>query len=352
MTVTALCAGSVLCMSANASAQTPAAAKTEVCNSPWAATTTYDVDNAISYNGRNYTAVVRSQGSVPAMSSGVGNGGQPWLAGAACKPPKLTADDLDHDGHFSPATLQFLKDKTGLDGEQWDNIMKLINKPEQDSLQWTQVYGYCEDIQDDRGVTIGFFGATTGGPNDGDPDAPLLFKNFDEASGAEVPSVEGGLARIGVSGTMVGPILKIAGGTPAFCASVSALQGNEAWREAMWRTFYDVYIQLSQREAQSRGFSSALTLGSFLDTALNQGADGGKNSLMGLLSRVPTSTDEKAFMASFHAERAKVVNTQHFNKSPNGTNRVKQWSTLMIEGLSSLKNCDADVVKATSWTMK
>ncbi|VVD76474.1 chemotaxis protein [Pandoraea capi] len=77
-------------MSANASAQTLAVAKTEVCNSLWAATTTYDVDNAISDNGRNYTAVVRSQGSVPAMRSGVGNGGQPWLAGATCKSPNGT----------------------------------------------------------------------------------------------------------------------------------------------------------------------------------------------------------------------------------------------------------------------
>lgn len=68
-----------------------------------------------------------------------------------------------HDANFSPETLQFLKANTGLDGEQWDNIMKLVNKPEQDDLNWTKYYGYCEDIGDDRGYTIGIFGATTGG---------------------------------------------------------------------------------------------------------------------------------------------------------------------------------------------
>src|SRR5690242_17676266 len=84
-----------------------------------------------------------------------------------------------HDANFSPTTLQFLKRNTGLDGEQWDNIMKLINKPEQDSLNWTNYYGYCEDIGDKRGYTIGIFGATTGGSNDVSPDAPVLFKEYD-----------------------------------------------------------------------------------------------------------------------------------------------------------------------------
>ena len=42
--------------------------------------------------------------------------------------------------------------------------MQLVNKPEQDSLDWPKFYGYCEDIDDERGFTIGIFGATTGGP--------------------------------------------------------------------------------------------------------------------------------------------------------------------------------------------
>ncbi|NIE84426.1 MULTISPECIES: chitosanase [unclassified Burkholderia] len=342
----------MLLASSSASAQQSAATKVEVCNSPWAATATYDTGNVVSYQNRNYIAAYRSQGNTPDMASGADGSGQPWVIGAACKPAKLTPDDLDHNGHFSPATLQFLQTSTGLDGEQWDNIMKLVNKSEQDSLTWTNVYGYCEDIGDDRGFTIGIFGATTGGPNDGDPDGPTLFRNFDAASGAATPSVEGGLARIGATGTMSGPILKIDGKKKDFCAKVNGLQNNPAWREAMWRTFYTVYIQPSVQEARNRGFGSALTIGSFVDTALNQGVDASPNALLGLLKRVPNSADEKTFMNAFHAERSKVVDTSHFNQAPNGLNRVKQWDSLLNEGLSNLRNCDADIVKATSWKMK
>ncbi|MDN7804101.1 chitosanase [Burkholderia gladioli] len=329
-----------------------AAASPEICSSPWTASRIYEAGNVASFDGRDYTAAYRSQGNAPATASGEAGSGQPWVAGAACKPAKLGKAALDHDANFSPATLQFLKDNTGLDGEQWDNIMKLVNKPEQDSLDWTRFYGYCEDIGDDRGYTMGIFGATTGGPNDGGPDGPALFKAYDAASGASHPSVQGGLARIGAHGSMQGAILKITDSEKVFCGKVKGLQNDAAWREAMWRTFYSVYIQYSVQQARSRGFGSALTIGSFVDTALNQGADGGSNTLQGLLSRSGNSTDEKTFMTSFYAQRTKVVDTHDFNQPPNGKNRVKQWSTLMNQGITSLKNCDADIVKVTSWTMK
>lgn len=86
------------------------------------------------------------------------------LSGISALLPTKAYAASSHDENFSPETLTFLRANTGLDGEQWDNIMKLINKPEQDSLDWTKYYGYCEDIGDNRGYTIGIFGATTGEP--------------------------------------------------------------------------------------------------------------------------------------------------------------------------------------------
>jgi chitosanase len=257
-----------------------------------------------------------------------------------------------HDANFSPATLSFLKSKTGLDGEQWDNIMKLVNKPEQDSLNWTKFYGYCENINDNRGYTIGIFGATTGGSNDTYPDGPALFKEYDAASGASNPTIEGGLARIGAKGKMNGRILNITESASSFCKKINGLQNNSKWRDAIWKTFYNVYINYAVQQANQRGFKSALTIGSFVDSALNHGATGGSNTLQGLLSRSGTSSNEKTFMNSFHATRTKIVNTNHYNQAPNGTNRVKQWNDLLNQGYSSLKNADAAVVKATSWTMK
>ncbi|AUH49630.1 chemotaxis protein [Chromobacterium sp. ATCC 53434] len=256
------------------------------------------------------------------------------------------------DDNFSPATLKFLKANTGLDGEQWNNIMKLINKPEQDSLDWTKFYGYCEDIGDKRGYTIGIFGATTGGPNDEGPDGPTLFKEFDAASGAANPSIEGGLSRIGAHGKMQGSILKISDSSKVFCGKIGGLQANAAWRQAMWNTFYKVYIQYSVSQARQRGFNSALTIGSFVDTALNQGAAGDSGTLQGLLSRSGNSADEKTFMTTFYAQRSKIVDTNDYNQPPNGKNRVKQWSTLLNMGETDLKNADAAVAKVTDWEMK
>ncbi|AJS58858.1 chitosanase [Paenibacillus sp. IHBB 10380] len=259
---------------------------------------------------------------------------------------------IDHDANFSPVTLQFLKTNTGLNGEQWNNIMKLINKPEQDSLDWTKYYGYAEDIDDDRGYTIGIFGATTGGSNDTGPDGPALFKEFDAASGASNPSIQGGLTRAGIKGTMNGKILKITDSNSVFVKKINALQNNAVWREAMWRTFYNVYIKYSVQQAKNRGFNSALTIGSFVDAALNHGASGDSNSLEGILSRSGNSTNEKTFMTNFYAKRTLIVDTNEYNQPPNGKNRVKQWSSLLNSGETDLKNADAAVVKATKWTMQ
>ncbi len=257
-----------------------------------------------------------------------------------------------HDAKFSPATLAFLKANTGLNGEQWDNIMQVVNKPEQDSLDWPRFYGYCENINDNRGYTIGIFGATTGGSNDTGPDGPALFKAFDAASGATSPSIQGGLARAGVHGQMVGSILKITDSASVFCGKIRALQSSSTWRAAMWQTFYNVYIKYSVKQARNRGFTSAVTIGSFVDAALNQGATGDSGSLAGMLSRSGTSSNEKTFLTSFLAQRSKIVDTNDYNQAPNGKNRVKQWSRLLTDGETDLKNADAEIKKVTNWVLQ
>ncbi|WP_240343848.1 discoidin domain-containing protein [Paenibacillus sp. SYP-B3998] len=265
--------------------------------------------------------------------------------------PTTTPPPTSHDSKFPPGTLQFLWSKTGLDGEQWDNIMKLINKPEQDNINWTEYYGYCENINDDRGFTIGIFGATTGGTNDDGPDGPALFKEFDASSGSSNPTIAGGLSRAGVHGTMQGSILKITDSKSYFCGKINSLQNNAAWRDAMWNTFYKVYIKYSVEQASQRGFTTALTIGSFVDTALNQGAAGNSGSLEGVLSRSGNSTNEKTFMTNFYAKRTLIVDTNQYNQPPNGKNRVKEWSSLLNMGETDLKNADAAVVSVTDWEM-
>ncbi len=344
------CAGASWAQASPAGSAPRLAARLAVCAAPWKAATPYPAGSVASHHGVNFTAVYWTQGNTPDASSDAAEIGQPWTAGARCTPASRNKA-ANPDANFSPSTLKFLKANTGLDGEQWNNIMKLVNKPEQDSLDWPKFYGYCEDIDDERGFTIGIFGATTGGPRDQGPDGPTLFKEFDAASGAGNPSIAGGLARAGVRGGMQGPVLKISDSEKVFCGKIAALQNNAAWREAMWQTFYKVYIQYSVRQARQRGFGSALTIGSFVDTALNQGASGGGDTLQGLLSRSGDG-DEKTFMTRFHAERSKVVDTNEYNQPPNGKNRVKQWSGLLSQGETDLKDADAAVLKATNWKMK
>lgn len=274
----------------------------------------------------------------------------PLNTGAQASTSAATLDA--HDAKFSPATLQFLKTNTGLNGEQWDNIMQVVNKPEQDSLDWPKFYGYCENIGDNRGYTIGIFGATTGGSNDTGPDGPALFKAFDAASGSSNPSIAGGLTRAGVHGKMSGSILKITDSASVFCGKIKTLQNNANWRAAMWQTFYNVYIKYSVQQARNRGFNSAVTIGAFVDAALNQGATGDSGSLQGMLSRSGSSNNEKTFLTSFLAQRTKIVDTNDYNQPPNGKNRVKQWSNLLNDGETDLKNADAEIRKVTNWVMK
>jgi len=101
------------------------------------------------------------------------------VAAAAAAAVAVLAAAATASPSFPGSTLSFMDGKTGLDGEQIDNIMKLVNKAEQDNLDWAASYGYCQNIGDGRGVTMTIFGATTGGWNDDWPDGPGLFSIFD-----------------------------------------------------------------------------------------------------------------------------------------------------------------------------
>jgi chitosanase len=236
--------------------------------------------------------------------------------------------------------------------------MKIVNKPEQDSLDWVAAYSYCENINDGRGFTIGIVGATTGGPNDGGPDGPALFQDFDALKGASNPSTLGGLQRLGITATMSNGIIVFkssdtSGNTSSrLCTAIHGLQNDAQWRAAIWQSAYDSYISVAVQNMKSRGFKNAATIGSFFDTALNQGGCCDKNSLQGLIDQVGSYSSEADFMSQFHNLRLKVVDTNQYNQAPNGTNRVKQWMQLYTDGELDLKNADAEVLKVTNWTLK
>jgi len=275
---------------------------------------------------------------------------------ASVKATAKTADEIAAEKNFSPATLAFLESKTGLDAEQWNNVMRMVNKSEQDDPSfsgWVQYYGYCENIGDGRGITMSIQGATTGGPNDGGPDGPGLFLLFNKYNGASNPSIAGGLSDAGVKATMGGKILKINESTSAFCAKINGLNNNAAWRAAVWESFYNNYISYAVEQARQRNFNDAVIIGAFTDSALNQGATGSSGSLQDMLSKSGSSSDEKTFFTSFTKLRETVAGTQDFNSPPiNGKNRALMWLNMYNDGGKTLIGVDSLVTKVTGWTMQ
>lgn len=243
-----------------------------------------------------------------------------------------------------------------MDAEQWNNVMRMVNKSEQDDPSfsgWVQYYGYCQDIGDGRGITMSIQGATTGGPNDGGPDGPGLFLLFNKYNGASNPSIAGGLADAGVLATMNGSILKINQSTSAFCAKINGLENNANWRAAVWESFYNNYISYAVQQARQRNFNDPVIIGAFTDSALNQGATGGSGSLQDMLSKSGSSTNETTFFTAFTKLRETVAGTQDFNSPPiNGKNRALMWLNMYNGGGKSLVGVDSLVTSVTGWTMQ
>jgi chitodextrinase len=63
----------------------------ETCNAPWNGTTTYNSGETVSSSGRNYAAVLWTQGQDPANNNGPSGSGQPWRAVSACDTPPAPA---------------------------------------------------------------------------------------------------------------------------------------------------------------------------------------------------------------------------------------------------------------------
>jgi len=265
------------------------------------------------------------------------------------------SDESNAEKNFSPSTLTFLEQKTGLDAEQWNNIMRLENKSEEDDPSfsgWVKYYGYCQNLGDGRGITMAIQGATTGGPNDGGPDGPGLFQLFNKYNGASNPTIAGGLTDAGVKAKMDGAILKIEESDSDFCKKINGLENNANWRAAVWEAFYNDYIAYAVTQAKKRNFNDALTIGAFTDSALNQGTTG-SGSLQDMLNQSGSSTDEMTFMTKFSQIREKVAGTDDFNSPPiNGKNRALMWLELYQDKANTLINVDSDITKVTSWTMQ
>ena len=252
--------------------------------------------------------------------------------------------------------LDMLRSVTGIgDAEAWSNILSLVGKGEHDSLKWWlcedggSVYGYNASLSYDfrsRGRTIGLFGATThhGGKPVGD--AQELFAEFVKLGGEDLAPLSKDCAKDKDAGTTL-------------CKKIEQIAADPRWILAQWNQLMSNggsgYVYESMRICKKRGIEkpSALTIAALYDCSMNQGATGDEGSRKIAQKVAASIKDEKAFLAEFLAQRKPIAGTNAYNSPPvNGKNRVQQFIDLLEGGCMDLKDCDAQIEKATSWEMK
>ncbi len=151
--------------------------------------------------------------------------------------------------YFPSGTLDQLNTLTGLDAEQIANILGMINGPEQSKSEWWLtaddeiIYGYAENIDDGRGVTIGLYGATTG---QGYSDADVIWENYGHKEYGKLAQEE-------------------------LIEKVHEIANDPKWWKAQWDAYISTYWKPTMALLKSKGYTKALTIGAVMDTAMNAG---------------------------------------------------------------------------------
>lgn len=253
----------------------------------------------------------------------------------------------------------------GLDAEQWNNIMRIISKYEQDDAScnaWTTKYTYCADIDDDRGITFGIYGATTGtfdSSTDPEPDGPDLFASVAHHAGVSPPNATNGLIYLGlntyasVQQNQDGNDYIDVTNPQAFCNQISHGLNNQqlsTYEYAQWSTFSDVYIMpvFDVFLDLSAGIGTPALFAAFIDTALNEGEDGFDNILDRMDCSQYTCTTPLGYSAQFSlARKMNVDNPDYqFNQPKNGCLRTSTWYNFSAQA-PTLSGTEANLVFIT-----
>jgi chitosanase len=149
----------------------------------------------------------------------------------------------------------------GLDVEQTTAALNLINGPEQSQSRWWErrnkesVYGYCENIQDNRGVTVGLTGFTT---------------RYDTIQDIILKAGGPKFARVGDRATNNYPDER------ALCKWVKDNENNPKFQKAQWDIYLDRYIEPMMDDLRkyvpAHIRKEPLVIAAALDATINQGA--------------------------------------------------------------------------------
>lgn len=219
----------------------------------------------------------------------------------------------------------FVTQSMGLDAEQVSTILSLIGGPEQSNVEWwlgvdgLPVYGYCENIDDGRGVTMGMAGFV---------------------------SKWGAIARIMKSyGTDIasvgdpGECKPKKGASCRLCQWIKARGNDPKWIEAQWKDYHREFMLPVLKYIPKQFADNALIKGLLLDTAMNSGIGSEGNAWgMDKLAQTARGATPIEWVNNFCDLRY-----QHFatgNTEHGKTGRLLTWRTLARDGKWDLRGVD------------
>jgi len=214
----------------------------------------------------------------------------------------------------------------GLTAEQLSNILSMIGGAEQSNIRWweavdkSRIYGYCENIGDGRGVTMGVAG-------------------FVSKWGLAQQIVENaGGGSFDVSQCRPGRPTKC-----SFCDWIKNNGNNTAFINAQWDAYAREFMSLVTKYIPPQFKNNALIIGIVLDTAINAGefSEGnawGVKDIAREATRATGGGDAKSWANSF-------LNTRyaHFTRGNDETmraGRINAWKKLVADGKWSMKDID------------
>jgi type II secretory pathway pseudopilin PulG len=213
----------------------------------------------------------------------------------------------------------------GLDVEQVTNILNLINGPEQSQSRWWErvnkqnVYSYCENIRDKRGVTVGLTGFVTAydGPQE-------IIRNAGGPSFAR-----------GRYGTDSYPDER------ALCNWVRDNANNKRFHDAQWDYYLKMYIKPMMNDMRKyvpAGIrDEPLIIAAALDATINQGG-GICGNCSGDFMKNARGGDRANWLNSFLNLRNAKFTAGNTAKMREG--RLGAFRKLAVDGKWDMRNVD------------
>ena len=216
----------------------------------------------------------------------------------------------------------------GLTPAQTSIVFDYINGPEQSSADWRKagnggsIFGYCENIDDGRGVTMGIAGFTskTG-------ELTQLLRAY-------------GISSIGDPKQCPKSRKENTNSQCAVCDWIKAHENDPKWINAQWAVYEHNYLTQAVKYVPAKFKGNALITAMLVDAFMNSGAGDEEGNAWGAdhMARAATGNTPEEWVNSFCDFRK-----QHFatGNPPSGIDgRLKTWRNLAAAGMWDLKGAN------------